>query len=222
MYNRCPFGIHSAAPIFQRKMETLLITVPKTVVFLDEILVTGKSQHEHLENLYEVLNRLSQAGLCRRSEKCIFMAREVEYLDLQISCFGILPSPSKIEAIANAPMPQNIAELRAFLCMLAYFGNFLPHLSTTVELPHLLLRKGIVWKWEAAQTRAFKAAKTMLSYSPLLVHYDPSKELILSCDSSSYGIGCALLQTNGTGYLQPVTYASRTLSDAERHFAQVE
>ena len=51
MYSRCPFGIHSAAPIFQLKMETLLKTVPKTVVFQDDILVTGKSQHEHLENL---------------------------------------------------------------------------------------------------------------------------------------------------------------------------
>ena len=146
------------------------------------------------------------------------MAREVEYLSHQISCQGILPSPSKVEAIANAPMPQNISELRAFLGMLTYFGNFLPQLSTTVEPLHLLLRKG-VWKWEAAQTRAFKAAKTMLSYSPLLVHYDPSKELILSCDSSSYGIGCALLQTNGTGNLQPVAYASQTISDPERRSA---
>ena len=62
----------------------------------------------------------------------------------------------------------------------------------------------------------------MLSSSPLLVHYDLSKELILSCDSSSYGIGCVLLQTNGTGNLQPVAYASRTLSDTERCSAQVQ
>ena len=74
----------------------------------------------------------------------------------------------------------------------------------------------------SSQTRVFKAAKTMLSSSPLLVHYDPAKELILSCDSSSYGIGCVLLQTNGTGNLQPVAYASRTLSDTEHRDAQVE
>ena len=55
------------------------------------------------------------------------MAREVEYLGHQISCQGILPSSSRVEAIANAPMPQNISELRAFLGMLTSFGNFLPH-----------------------------------------------------------------------------------------------
>ena len=165
--------------------------------------MTGNSQHEHLENLNKVLNRSSQAALRQRHDKCIFIACEVEYLGHQITCQGILPSPSKVEAIANAPMPQNISELRAFLAMLTYFGNFLPQLSTTIKPLHLLLRKGVVWKSEAAQTRAFKVAKTMLSSSPLLVHYDPSKELILSCDSSSYGIGCVLLQTNGTGILQP-------------------
>ena len=84
MYNRCPFGIRSAAPIFQRKMETSLKTVPKTVVFQDDIIVTGKSQHEHLENQNEVLNRLSQAGLLLRHEKCTWMARKVEYLGHQI------------------------------------------------------------------------------------------------------------------------------------------
>ena len=127
----------------------------------------GKSQHEHLENLNKMLNRLSQAGLRRRREKCSFMAREVEYLGHQISWQGILPSPSKVEAIVNAPMPQNIWERRAFLGMVTYFDNFLPQLSTTVEPLHLLLRKGVVWKWEAAQTRAFKSAKIMLSSSPL-------------------------------------------------------
>jgi len=99
MYNRCPFGIHSAAPILQRKRETLLKTAPKTVVFQDDILVTGKSQHEHLENLNKVLNRLSQAGLRLRHDKYTFMAREVEYLGHQISCQGICPLRAKLKQL---------------------------------------------------------------------------------------------------------------------------
>ena len=79
-------------------METLLKNVPSTVVFQDDTLVTGKSQHEHLEKLNEVLNRLSQVGLCIR-RKYIIIVHEVDYLGHQISCHGIFPSPSKVEAL---------------------------------------------------------------------------------------------------------------------------
>ena len=48
MYNRCPFGVRSAAPVFQRYMENLLKSIPHTVVFQDDVLITGKSDREHL------------------------------------------------------------------------------------------------------------------------------------------------------------------------------
>ena len=32
----------------------------------------------------------------------------------------------------------------------------------------------------------------MLNYSDLLVHYDPSKELVLYCDALPYGLGAVL------------------------------
>ena len=63
IYNRCPFGIRSAAAIFQRNMESRLKSVPKTVVFQDDILITGCDTAEHLSNLEEVLRRLDKVGL---------------------------------------------------------------------------------------------------------------------------------------------------------------
>lgn len=54
--NRCPFGVRSAAAVFQRNMESLLKSVPQTVVFQD-IVITGRSEKEHLDNLVEVLHR---------------------------------------------------------------------------------------------------------------------------------------------------------------------
>ncbi|XP_054266984.1 uncharacterized protein K02A2.6-like [Macrosteles quadrilineatus] len=49
-----------------------------------------------------------------------------------------------------------------------------------------------------------------------------SKETFLSADSSSYGIGVALLQLQEDGTKRPVAYASRSLSSAERNWAQIE
>ena len=105
--------------------------------------------------------------------------------------------------------------------MLNSYCNFLPNLSTVLEPLHVLLRKGCTWKWDSEQNEAFNEAKRLLTSSPLLVHYDPSKQHVLSCDSSSYGLGCVLQQYEN-GKLQPVAFASRTLSKPERNYSMVE
>ena len=57
-YNRLPFRISSAPGIFQRVMESILSGIPGVVVYIDDVLVTGKSEQEHLSVLEEVLRRI--------------------------------------------------------------------------------------------------------------------------------------------------------------------
>ena len=54
-YTRLPFGIASAPAIFQRTMEGLLQGIPNVSVYLDDILITGKSDEEHLKTVEGVL-----------------------------------------------------------------------------------------------------------------------------------------------------------------------
>ena len=72
-YQRLPFGVSSAPGISQRTMETILAGIPRVLVYLDDILITGSSQEEHVSNLKEVLSRLQQAGLRLRKDKCEFL-----------------------------------------------------------------------------------------------------------------------------------------------------
>ena len=44
-------------------MEGILQGIPGVVVYLDDILVTGKTEAEHLASLKEVLVQLGKAGL---------------------------------------------------------------------------------------------------------------------------------------------------------------
>lgn len=63
-YNRLPFGVASAPDIFPRTMEGLLKGIPLVVVHLDDILVSGEDEADHLKNLAEVLSRLEEAVCC--------------------------------------------------------------------------------------------------------------------------------------------------------------
>ena len=57
-YTRLPYGVSSAPGIFQRLMETMLQGIPNVTVYLDDILVTGATDEEHVRTLSVVLERL--------------------------------------------------------------------------------------------------------------------------------------------------------------------
>ena len=62
-YTRLPYGISSAPGIFQKAMETLLQGIPHVTVYIDDILITGENDADHLQTLETVLERLAKAGL---------------------------------------------------------------------------------------------------------------------------------------------------------------
>ena len=66
-------------------MEGLLQGIPSTGVQLDNILITGPSTEEHLDNIEKVPRRLPEAGLRLKAVKCQFMKQEREVRRLQQS-----------------------------------------------------------------------------------------------------------------------------------------
>ena len=78
-YTRLPYGVSAAPSIFQRTMDSLLAEKPKTVTFLDDILVTGSTEAEHWANVEIVLTKLDEAGLRLNRDKYEFGVREVVY-----------------------------------------------------------------------------------------------------------------------------------------------
>ena len=211
-YNRLPFGVASAPAIFQRMIENILQGLKRVCVYIDDILVIGTSEDDHLKNLDEVLQRLKNAGLRLKKEKCNLMLPEVQYLGHKISAKGLEPTDKKIRAIREAPTPQNVTQLRSFLGAINYYCKFLPNLANNLSPLYKLLQHHSKWTWGPEQVSTFESAKQQLVSLPLLIHFDPEKPLVLSCDASPYGIGAVLSHTVD-GSEQPVAFASRTLAN---------
>lgn len=67
------------------------------------------------------------------------MQPSVEYLGYIVDKDGLHATPSKIEAIVNAPAPRCVSELRSFLGLVNYYGKFICHLSTLIQPLNRLL-----------------------------------------------------------------------------------
>ncbi len=163
-------------------MEGLLQGIPRVTIFLDDILLTGKDDQEHLQTLAMVLKRLQEAGLRLKRAKCLFMNEEVMFLGHKVDATGLHPVHEKVRAIKEAPTPSNVTELKAYLGLLNYYNRFLPSLSTVLAPVHKLLQKETKWRWGEAQQAAFERSKEMMQSAEVLVHYDPEKDNVLLCD----------------------------------------
>ena len=221
-YTRLPYGVSSAPGIFQRLMENLLQGLPGVIVYIDDILIAGASQEEHLERLKAVLCRLEEAGLRAQRSKCKFMASSVTFLGHRVDSEGVHPLPEKVKAVSDAPCPQNVQELKSYLGLLSYYSKFIPNMSSSLAPLYRLLRKDIRWSWAEKEEEAFKHSKELLTSSPLLTHFDPTLPLVLACDASAFGIGAVLAHKLPDGSERPIGYASRSLSKAERNYSQLE
>ena len=150
------------------------------------------------------------------------MMNQVEYLGMNINSRGMSLVQGKVQAIQEAPAPQDVSQLQSFIGMINYYQRYIPNLSSILAPLHVLLRKGSKWVWQKEQEEAFTKAKECCHQIYCWLHYDPSKELVLSCDVSSYGVGAVLSPIMPGGTEQPIAYASRTLSVAERNYSHLD
>lgn len=241
-FERMPQGITGAPATFQRLMERAVgdMHLLEVIVYLDDLIVFGRTLEEHEERLLKVLDRLEETGLKLSLDKCQFCQSKVTYVGHIVSEHGVATDPDKVKAVTQWKQPPDLPSLQSFLGFCGYYRRFIKNYSIIVR-PLTELCKGYPptqkkrrdtkapdktyhkvsqpfrERWGPECTEAFQKIIWCLTNAPVLAFADPAKPYVLHVDASFQGIGAVLNQEHVEG-LRPVAFASRKLSVSERNY----
>lgn len=218
-----PFGLHSASATFQRFLNTIIgpDLEPFVFVYLDDIIVIGRTLTEHMEKLREVFKRLRESQLKINTEKSKFLETRLVYLGHVVDNYGIHTDVEKVRAIDELKTPTNIKEVRQFIGMVSWYRRFIPNCSELTKPLTFLLQKKKKWRWGDKEQDAYDQLKVKLKTAPVLAPPDFEKPFTLQTDASNEGLGAVLTQERG-GQEHVIAYASRSLNKSEINYTVTE
>ena len=190
-YKRLCYGVSSAPGIFQRAMEQIVQGLPMVAVYLDDILVSGRTYKEARVNLVAVMGWLQTACLRLILEKCTFTQKSGVYLGHRLDAEGIHPTNEKLLALQQALISTCVTELRSYVGLVNYYHKFLKNVSAVLKPLYELLQVGTSWHWGLPQQRAFEESKALIQSSKVLVHYNARLPLVLYSRT-----GCLMILTD--------------------------
>jgi transposase InsO family protein len=215
-----PFGLTNGPATYQRYMNDVLFDYLDDfcTAYLDDILIYSENEEEHELHVKKVLQRLREAGLQVDIAKSEFSVTKTKYLGFIISTDGIEVDPDKIEVIQTWEPPTTVKGIQSFLGFCNFYRRFIRDYGRIAKPLSNLGRKDIPFVFNATCLDAFGELKQRLTSTPILAHYDMSRESILETDASNGVVGGVLSQKQSDDLFHPVAYFSKTMAPAECNY----
>lgn len=163
------------------------------------------------------MDRAKEKNVKFNREKVQYKQKEIKFLGHIISGEGISLNPSRTQAIQALNPPKNKKELQTMLGFINYVRNYIPNLSDISTPIRELLKKSVVFQWLDQHDQCLKKIKNLITNAPILKAFNCNESITIQTDASKDGLGCCLLQNK-----RPVSFASCSLTDAEKNYAQIE
>ncbi|GBG65657.1 hypothetical protein CBR_g51957 [Chara braunii] len=220
-----PFGLTNAPTTFQAAMtnEFRAMLDRFVLVYLDDILVYGRTLADHLGHLRRVLETLCRAKYKANRDKCEFVRQELEYLGHFVTPKGMSPLSDKIQAVQEWSEPRNVVDVRSFFGLTSYYQRFIKGYSKIAAHLNKLQCEDRPFDFGEEARGSFLTLKVALLSAEVLRIYDPLALTHDTTDASGYGIGAVLEQHDGVDW-HPVEYISKkvplvhSIDDARKEF----
>lgn len=214
---RLPFGLSVSPEIFQQAVNDVFGSIDGIVMYFDDLLIVADSEEKHDLIFQAVIQRARENNVHFNPDKIQYKKTSVKFLGHIFSQWGKSVDPDRIEAIKKLKNPTNIKELQRLLGIVNHLREFVPNLADDTACLTQLMKKNVHFEWLPFHSDALDSIKDKICLNISLVVFDPKKSIEIQCDSSQNGIGTCLMQ-NG----RPVSFASRSLTQSERNYAQIE
>ena len=224
---RVAMGLTGAPSYFQRAMaDEVLQGLVRNIceVYLDDIIIYGKTKEEFLENLDTVLARLEKFNVSVNPDKCRIGLTSIEYVGHVIDETGLNFSREKIAKVIQMERPVTTADLKSYVGIVNYFRDHcrnaaarMAPLNQLLEGYNKKVKVKINWDDNPEALEAFTDSKQMINDLPKLFFVDDHSDVHLYTDASKKGIGAYLCQIV-EGKEIPIGFYSKSLNKQEKNW----
>jgi hypothetical protein len=216
-----PMGLTNAPATCQRWVNNTLrpFLDHKCIAYLDDILIFGKGNlKQHQGDVREIMAAMQKAGMRLKESKCHFHVQEVKFLGFIVNTEGIAMDPAKIQEVLDWGTPTNVKEVQSFLGFTNYCRRFIRDYASITRPLTAITKKLVEFVWGPQCQEAMNKLKIMFTSRPVLMAFDPKKQIRVETDASDFALGAVLSQENKDGKHQPVAYHSRKFKPEELNY----
>lgn len=197
-YARMPFGLKNAPACWQAFVAKLLSHLGNVIVFVDDLFLFSRTVEEHVALLEKVVAIFKEHHIPVRWQKIQLARRTVHFLGAVWERGGVIrPNTESLETVERFPVPRGRKELKSFLGVCRWLGNYVAELERHLSPFRPLVREGAPFVWTAEHQTAFEQAKAAVR-GHMSVHIPDYAEgapgLKVMTDASDWGFGAVLSQ----------------------------
>ena len=219
--------MRSSATTFVRGVKRALFPVRDvTKSYVDDMAVHSDTFPLHLQHIKRFLVAIEASGLTLGLNKCNFAHPEIKFIGHIIGSGHRRADPAKVAAVEGLKEPETKKEVRQAIGLFSFFREYIPNFAAIAKPLTDLTSKRFSDRvsFGEREREAFNTLKQLLckaANEPMRV-IDPNRQFTLFVDSSMTAVGAVLTQTDESGHLYPVAFASNKLTPTMQHWSTVE